>query len=183
MENSLSLAWSNLYTRLYNFVSKKIKNEDAAKDILQDVFIKVQSNIHLLNNEKKVHSWIFRITQNTINDYYRNLDKSLVDAPIPEIGSTSLSGDETAKLSECILPMIDLLPDKYSEALKLADIEGVSQKELARQLGISYSGAKSRVQRARKILKEEIKRCCEVKSDNYGNIIEFEQKSCCDGCD
>lgn len=64
-------------------------------------------------------------------------------------------------------PIISTLPDKYREALMLSDIKGVSQKEIAEQLNISYSGAKSRVQRGREMLKATYEKCCDISTDVY----------------
>ena len=81
----------------------------------------------------------------------------------------------------------ELLPEKYRQAVYLTDIVGLSQKELAKSLGISYSGAKSRVQRGREKLKEIILQCCEVQADGYGNILGYhprnpepKKEECCD---
>ena len=52
------------------------------------------------------------------------------------------------------------------------DFEGMSQKEYADRLGISISGAKSRVQRAREKLKDLILKCCDYQFDKYGNVIK-----------
>ena len=60
----------------------------------------------------------------------------------------------------------------------MADIEGLSMKEVAEELNISVSGAKSRVQRGRKMIKEIILKCCEVNTDKYGNIVDYEPHNC-----
>jgi RNA polymerase sigma-70 factor, ECF subfamily len=83
--------------------------------------------------------------------------------------------ERALQLADCCLrPMIEALPAIYRDALIMTDLEGLSQKALAEKLGISISGAKSRVQRAREKLKEEILNCCQYEFDKYGNII-----SCC----
>lgn len=182
MNSSIPSVWIELNEHLRAFVAKKIQNEEAAKDLVQDVFVKVQSNWHTLNDKQKINSWIFQITRNTINDYYRNRKKSFLDLPAEESAALPFTKDETHELSKCMLPMIDMLPEKYSEALKLSDIEGISQKELAERLQISYSGAKSRVQRGREKLREVFLQCCEISTDKYGNVIEYHQKKCSDDC-
>ena len=88
-----------------------------------------------------------------------------------------LEPDETQKFSRCIIPMIKTLPDKYKEALEMSEIEGVSQKEMAKKLNISYSASKSRVQRGREKLKEILIECCEIKTDKYGNVIEYHKRN------
>jgi RNA polymerase sigma-70 factor (ECF subfamily) len=75
----------------------------------------------------------------------------------------------------CVKPFINKLPGEYKEALLLTEFQDISQKELAEKLNISYSGAKSRVQRGRAKLKEIILDCCAYQSDVYGNLMEAEK--------
>jgi DNA-directed RNA polymerase specialized sigma subunit, sigma24 homolog len=79
--------------------------------------------------------------------------------------------------------MIDRLPEKYRKAIVLTDIERLTQKEMAEKLGLSSSGAKSRVQRSRKKLKEMLLECCHFEFDRSGNITEYQLKEqnspCC----
>ncbi len=70
-------------------------------------------------------------------------------------------------------PMIDDLPDKYREALWLTEFEGLTQVELAERLGISVSGAKSRVQRGRSLLRHDLLDCCQFEFDRRGGIIGY----------
>jgi len=69
--------------------------------------------------------------------------------------------------------MIENLPDKYKEAILLTELNQLTHKELGESLGISLSGAKSRVQRARKMLKEMLTSCCSLEFDVMGNIIDY----------
>ncbi|GCE50080.1 hypothetical protein KTH_49490 [Thermosporothrix hazakensis] len=70
--------------------------------------------------------------------------------------------------------MLPLLPPLYREALELTDLRGMSQKEPGEKLGISFSTARSRVQRARQMLKDLMRGCCRIVTDQYGNILEYE---------
>lgn len=72
--------------------------------------------------------------------------------------------------------MIDSLPDKYKQAIMLTELGGLTQKELAQKLGMSISGAKSRVQRGRNMLREKFFECCKFQFDAYGNIVEYQHK-------
>jgi len=78
--------------------------------------------------------------------------------------------------------MINSLPEKYQEAIKFIEFENVSQKELASKLEISYSGAKSRVQRGRELLKSLLIQCCDVSTDKFGNVIDYRKKNCSKNC-
>jgi RNA polymerase sigma-70 factor (ECF subfamily) len=75
--------------------------------------------------------------------------------------------------------MLVTLPEKYREALELTELKNMSQLQLAEALHISYSGAKSRVQRARQLLKEKMDKLYVIKMDAYGNVVVCENKVPC----
>ena len=58
---NLTTLWQNLYVPLRSFILSRVKDEDAANDILQEVFIKMQLNIGQLRNPQKINAWIYQI--------------------------------------------------------------------------------------------------------------------------
>jgi RNA polymerase sigma-70 factor (ECF subfamily) len=87
--------------------------------------------------------------------------------------------DAVRELSPCVAAMVEELPEAYREALRLTEYEGLSQKALSDRLGISFSGAKSRVQRARAKIKEQLPNCCHFQFDYAGRIIEYQSRCAC----
>ena len=75
--------------------------------------------------------------------------------------------------------MIEELPSIYKEAILLTEYEGLTQKQLAEKLNISLTGAKSRVQRAKKMLKNMLLQCCHFEYDKYGTVIDYCKVCCC----
>jgi RNA polymerase sigma-70 factor (ECF subfamily) len=77
--------------------------------------------------------------------------------------------------------MIEQLPAKHRDALVLAELEGTTQAEAATRHGVSLSGMKSRVQRARRGLRDAILECCRVALDRRGGVIGYEKResACC----
>ncbi len=181
MNEDIVNIWNDLNKALVNFINQKIKNTEISKDISQDVFIKVFSKIDTLKNKDKIIPWIYQITRNEINSYFRKQEFGQEIEVVDK--SDILDENLTIEFSKCIQPMINSLPLKYQEAIKMTEIEGVSQKELAKSLNISYSGAKSRVQRGREILKSLLQQCCTISSDKYGNITNYTNKNCDKDCD
>ncbi|MEL7119427.1 MAG: sigma-70 family RNA polymerase sigma factor, partial [Bacteroidota bacterium] len=157
MSNNTS--WSNLSEILYAFILKKTKDESLAKDLLQEALVKIYLKRSQLVNEDKLMSWAFKITRNIVFDYYRKNKNAELHH---EVVSGSAETDDSLHnlLAEWIPQAIQLLPEPYREAIFLTEIKGLSQKELAEHLGISYSGAKSRVQRGKQKLKAIILECC-----------------------
>ena len=79
--------------------------------------------------------------------------------------------------------MIQLLPENYREAVILSELKGLTQKEVAQVQGTSLSGAKSRVQRGRALLKEMLADCCRLEFDHSGRLCDYERKGkACDAC-
>jgi RNA polymerase sigma-70 factor (ECF subfamily) len=73
----------------------------------------------------------------------------------------------------------------YRQAVQLSEIEGLPQQEVADRLGLSLSGAKSRIQRGRLMLKDELERCCRFEFDRRGNVMDYEprpERTVCRNC-
>jgi RNA polymerase sigma-70 factor (ECF subfamily) len=160
------------------YVKKRISNEQDAEDILQSIFLKIHNNIDKLSDVSKLSSWIYTIARNTINDFYRVKNNDVYIENLPEHIFIEQQNEETLnkEMGNCLIHMIQDLPDIYKQALILIEFENYTQKELAKQLGLSVSGAKSRVQRARYKLKGMLLNCCSIEQDHRGNVIDYKQK-------
>ena len=165
--------WTDLYQELKKFISGKVKDIDTAEDLLQDVFLKIQLNIHTLTDCTKLTSWIYQITRNTITDHYRKTTNLEVQIDGFELADQDTEEPLYHSLSNCINHKINMLSDKYKQAILLTYFKDYSQIELAEELNISYSGAKTRVQRGREKLKDLILNCPNVETDSKGNLIEY----------
>jgi len=137
-------------------------------DILQEVFFKIHKHRHNLPHSNRLSSWVFTISRNTLIDYYRKnrVYGELIDFAQEDNQSELVSNDRS--FSECFLPFINFLPQEDRELLEKVDIQGQKQKDLAKELNMSYSGLKSRVQRARNKMKDLFQACCEIKLDSAG---------------
>ena len=162
--------WQNYSDTLKTFIASKIKDADNCQDILQDVFLKITEKEERLKWIEQPASYVIKMAQNAIMDHYRSKKNATHSLPA-EPGMIEEAGQEIRLADCCLLPFIKALPPLYSEALIHSELEGMSQKQLAEKLGISYTAVKSRVQRARKMLKESILACCPYQFDKYGNIV------------
>lgn len=174
MNTEINTIWIDLNEELYKFILGKIKDEQTSKDIHQEVFLKIQTKIHQLKHTSKLTSWVYQITRNSIVDYFRkanNKNISINDLDFPEIDTNNF---DYANLTNCINQKIENLSSQHKEAIILTSFKNYSQKELAEHLKISYSGTKSRVQKAKEILKKNILDCPNVESDSTGKLIDFE---------
>ena len=173
------LIWNQTQERLLGFVLRYTKDKALAEDIVQDVFLKVHDRLPQLREREKISGWIFRIARNTITDHFRSTSKTITATDLDWENDGITLND---CVSHCLTQMMQTLPDKYREALELAELKDMSQLQLAETLNLSYSGAKSRVQRARQMLKERMDRAYHIQFDRYGNAIVCQDKLPC-GCD
>ena len=137
--------------RIYNFVLKRVGKVQDAEDITSTVFEKVLLNLGSFDGSKASFStWIFRITINTVTDYYRGRarrrETSLEDSGFEVL----LEGDSGVERLGSYLAVLDLLaglPPKYQEALSLRYFGGLKVLEVAEVLGISETAASKRILR------------------------------------
>ncbi len=179
MNSEVTVIWAVFHQELKAFILKKTKNIADTDDILQEVFIKVMRNIDKVNHAQNLRQYLYGIVRNTVNDYFKRIQFTQYDHNIPD----SFTEEEKQSLNEtisncCLKPFINKLPEIYRTALIASEFENTSQKDLAQMLNISYSGAKSRVQRGKEKLKELILNCCAYQVDSYGNLIGEENKNC-----
>ena len=173
--------WEAFQPQLKQFIFRRIPEEQSAEDILQDVFLKIHTRIDSLHDEEKLQSWIYQIARNTIADYYRAHKTTLDLTEALALPEEPVAEDEVVKeLLPSIKAMVDTLPNEYRQALILTEYEGLTQRELAERLGLSLSGAKSRVQRAREKLKSMLLDCCHFEFDRLGKVIDYQPRcGCC----
>lgn len=181
MTIEVTTIWTDFHKELKAFILNKTRNSTDTDDILQDVFIKIIRNIDKVNNAENLRHYLYGIVRNAINDYFRNRKQVVENSETEE----KITDEETQSLNAtiaecCIKPFINKLPDNYREALLITEFQDISQKELAEKLNISYSGAKSRVQRGKEKLQKLILNCCAYQSDKYGNLMDAENTDC--GC-
>lgn len=174
MKTEINTIWIDLNEELYKFILGKIKDEQTSKDIHQEVFLKVQTKIHQLKHTSKLTSWVYQITRNAIIDYFRKVKYKNISINDFDIAETDTDNFDYSNLTNCINQKIENLSSQHKEAIILTSFKNYSQKELAEHLKISYSGTKSRVQKAKEILKENILDCPNVESDRTGKLLDFE---------
>ena len=167
--------WHEYHMKLATFIRSKV-TEDVADDLLQDVFIKVHARIDSLKEDAKLESWLYQITRNTIIDHYRSKRTTeelpdWIEQPQPEEEEVIRK-----ELSSCLEPMVKKLPDKYRKAVQMSEIENKTQQEVAELEGISLSGAKSRVQRGRALLKTMLHDCCQFEINKDNQVVSYEKR-------
>lgn len=172
--------WNKYSNDLASFILSKVKDKVIADDILQDSFIKIHTKLHTLRDLNKLKPWIFSITRNSINDYYKSTNQS-IDLPSIE-QETELSFDEHTE-KDCLRGILSGLPKKYRDPIFLSDIKGMKQAEVSAQLQLPLPTVKSQIQRARKMIAQGFKDCCGFIENEKGHLVgEIQEKEDCNVC-
>lgn len=159
---------------LRGFLRRRVADAATADDLLQGVWLKVHERLPSLRDTDRLAPWLYQIARNAVADHYRRT-RSAEELP-PELEAETPLPDEP-DLRATLAAFLEALPPEDREALQLTEYEGLTQRELAERLGISLSGAKSRVQRARARLREQLEQCCRFEFDRRGRVIDAVPRS------
>lgn len=167
---------------VYRLVCGITRNAADAEEVVQDVFLTVFRKIDRFEARSAVRTWIYRIAVNTALNKRRG-KRHEVEVPIDELLPTFLpdghrAGEEAYLLAdwsatpeeaflagagrEALQRAIDELPADYRAVLVMRDVEGLSNEEVARVLGHTVASVKSRLHRARLVLRERLTRTFQV---------------------
>lgn len=140
---------------VYAICFRYAKNQEDAKDLLQETFINVFNSLKSFKGAGSFEGWIKRIAVNCAIRHYKKNAKR-IDSGDPELSPeaetyTSILDELSAQE---LLQVINGLPDGYRMVFNLYAIEGYSHKEISKELGITESASRSQLTRARKILME-----------------------------
>lgn len=171
--------WEELHEPLLGFISRRVRDRGDAEDILQEVMLRIHRRAGELRSAGAIGAWVHQIARNAITDHYRSarvrrewpggIDAGAAERPAPP---EPPEREPRGELTACLGPMLRRLPDAQRQALGLVEVEGVSQADAAVRLGLSASGMKSRVQRARATLRDMLVACCEVELDRRGAVMD-----------
>ncbi|HHW56944.1 MAG TPA: sigma-70 family RNA polymerase sigma factor [Clostridia bacterium] len=149
---------------IYNVILKIVFDKEEALDLTQETLLKAYLSIKNFKGESSFKTWLYRIAVNTTMDYMRkkSIEKSnIVEGEEGEFEIRDFHTPEEIidkKLTvEVVREEINKLPMDYKVILVLRDIEGLDYGEISKILGLNVGTVKSRLWRARNLLKERIK--------------------------
>ena len=159
--------------RIYSLASRMLGNETDAEDVAQEVLLQVIRRLDTFRGDSAVMTWLFRVTVNAALALRRKRatarERHFVEAgdggcenvcAIADFQSRAVAPDaETlrSELRERMETAIAKLPEKYRDPFLLADVEELSYREITEILGLSLSAVKSRIHRARLMLRDALR--------------------------
>jgi RNA polymerase sigma-70 factor (ECF subfamily) len=164
-------AWHEQEAELRGWLRRRLRNTVDAEDLLQDVFLKAMRQGERFCAITNARAWLYEVARNTLADRMR-LERDTVALP-EDLSADIEEAAAVDSLAVCLPRVLSELSPEDREAITLCDLEGLNQEEYARRKGLSLPGAKSRVQRARKRLREQLTLSCRVSLDAAGQVSDF----------
>ncbi len=163
---------SRYENKVYRLAIKLTRNETLAEEVLQEVFLRIYEKLDTFRGESALSSWIYRIAANTCfaklnlekRHQHADLEEAMPQAEqaLHEQQEPSLDAPDRSLLSsealDVISRAIERLPEDFRVVLVLRDVEGLANEEVARILDLSVPAVKSRLHRARLLLRKRLAR-------------------------
>jgi len=155
--------------KVYNLAYQLTRDNSAAEEIMQDVFLTVIAKINTLTNDAFFSTWLYRVTTNASYGFLRK-EKKFTEQTVSEeevdqepaidyvydwstLPDDILLSEESRKILQ---DSIDALPEAMRTVVIMKDVEGFSNEEIAQTMGLSVPAVKSRLHRGRFVLRNEL---------------------------
>jgi RNA polymerase sigma-70 factor (ECF subfamily) len=186
-EQASDADWAEIRARLRAFVARRVPNGSGVEDdLVQEILIKLHRGLPRLRDDERLDAFAYQVARNAIADHYRKVrpeepvaPEALEETAGEQDQSDDQGGEGRAQLARCLRPLVDRLDDDYREAILLTDLGNLSQAEASRRLGLSAPGMRSRVQRGRAQVHEELAKCCRVELDAAAQIDRVQRVGPC----
>lgn len=177
---SFELLISSYDKRAYNIAYRVMGNEEDAKDMAQEALLRVFRSIKSFRGQSSFSTWLYRIVTNVCldelrrrkNEKYVSMDSTIqtdsgeLHLEICSDKETPESVFEQVEQREVIRNAISELKDEYRSVIVLRDIQGFSYEEISGILDCSLGTVKSRINRARTMLRDKLKLSMELSHEN-----------------
>ena len=176
-------AWSSLTATLRPFVARRVAPADV-DDVLQDALLRVHRGVAGVRDDERLGPWMYRVARSAVADHRRARARHPVAREDPPDAPAEREDDDDRVFSCRVDQHLDLLvaslDEPYRSAVRWTELEGLTQAEVARRLGVPLSTVKSRVQHGRQRLRETIERLCAVTVDARGRVVACDARA--EGC-
>jgi RNA polymerase sigma-70 factor (ECF subfamily) len=166
-------AFVGLYNRykgpVYAFCYKMLLDSDAAKDVMQETFLRVYENRDRLMKSDAFKSWLFTIARNQCLNSLRRSGRhvSLPDAKeLPPVAETPFTRMEKSEQVRFVTRFLESLPPEYREVIILREYQNLSYEEIAAVTRSTLSAVKSRLFKARRKLAQQMEAAMKATEDD-----------------
>jgi RNA polymerase sigma-70 factor (ECF subfamily) len=167
----LTSAWALHEPELRGWARHRLGSAEDAEDLMQDLFLKALRQGERFCSVHNARAWLFEVARNTLADRLR-VSRDTLELP-DDLANISEDTDAVDSLTACLPRVLSELTDEDREAISLCDLQSMPQGDFAKLKGLTLSAAKSRLQRARLRMKQQMTLVCQVQIDPKGHVLDF----------
>ena len=146
--------------RLYRIARAIVRDDAEAEDVIQDAYVRAFEHLDQFAGRAKFATWLTRIAVHEASARLRRRGRHIdIADSMPTLSSAAPGPEQRAadhELGQAIEAAVDALPEVYSAVFMLRDVDGLSTAETAACLGINAETVKTRLHRARRLLRNHI---------------------------
>jgi RNA polymerase sigma-70 factor, ECF subfamily len=162
------------YKKIYNLAYRFVGDAEEANDLAQEIFTAAYQNLKKFRGDAKFSTWLFQIATNRGKNRFKYLkrrgyfagrgqqetddDRDSSQKAIPDYSTNPETLLASKQIQKIVQDAIDDLDPDHKEIVILRDIEGFSYDEIAQMLNLPEGTTKSRLHRARMVVKEKLKK-------------------------
>ncbi len=178
-------SWQGLTVSLRTRIGLRVANPADRDDLVQEALLRVHRASRSLRDASSFGPWVIRIADNVVVDFWRHRGRmseiphvALDEDAVADMAAPAGDDDRLRQaLADHVACSVRRLPEPYRETLALTELEGARYADAARSLGISLTAIKSRVVRGRALLKQALRRQCDIEFAPTGQAIDCAPKA------
>jgi RNA polymerase sigma-70 factor, ECF subfamily len=176
-------AWTEVEKHLRPFVARRVGDPADIGDVLQEIYLRVQTGLPTLRDSERFGPWVYRVARNALADHLRSRARHHPTGAreLPANGADAAGADDeldaARELASYMASFVAALPSPYREALILTELQEMSHKDAAETLGVSLPAMKARVRRGRRQIRQMLEACCDIALDARGRVLSYDRRA------
>jgi RNA polymerase sigma-70 factor (ECF subfamily) len=138
--------------RLFRYFCRAVGQPEAARDLVQEVFLRVTRTAIPTAEDGAVAAWLFRIARNLALDHHRSRRRRPEPAELTDVTARSPSQDVGAAVNQALA----LLPDLDRDVFLMREVAGLGYEAIAAACELTPDGVRSRIHRTRLVLRDQL---------------------------
>lgn len=161
-------AWQEHHAEVRRYLAHRTRDADLADDLVQETFFKAMRHGAAFCALEKPRAWLFEVARNALVDHARREKPSV---PLPEdLADEKEAMEPVDELAGCVERSLLRLSEEDRDVLRRCDLDGMKLQQYADANGLTLPAVKSRIQRARRRLRETMVEHCQVRFDEAGQV-------------